>query len=209
MFIETKTADVEVQGVAPEKTSEQVDIKSSVQGEAPEKPIGTESTKVATETTSEKGVAEADDDKGGEKQVQFDEKQQALLNSLLKKEKEKTLNQILSKAGVKSVDELENVKEKLDKANTSREEFVKLREDLALIKNNIKPGAVDVVKAYFKGKGKELTPETLETELKENGAIRDMWVSESKPTIKHVGTTPEDEKNNSYVEFKEKVGKFF
>lgn len=105
-------------------------------------------------------------------QAQVDE----IVSNRLKKEHER----IFKRYNVADFDECDSfmgkaqaydvMKERYDQMQT---ENVSNREYIALLKNNIKPEKYDEVKAYFKGKGVELTEEALSSEMSEH----DYWLN--------------------------------
>ena len=155
----------------------------------------------------------------------FDNEQQQVINSLIKKEKEKERNSILAKLGVSSVEdaktkidafeELETYKEKASKFDEYTKKVADLEGENALLKYNItNEDTKDLVKNYFAGKNETLTSENLEKLFETKPAFKEMWlgkpkVEEQKPSVSFGNSDTNDNGvDDGYANFLKNTGRF-
>lgn len=132
--------------------------------------------KTETETTIED---KKEEDKDNKKVVDKEDLEQAYKNKFAEGARKAEQN-ILSKFGVKSVDELESLIKKEEKPNADLEkmqsELSQLRALQSLNNLNVNKSYQDDVIALIKGKGKEVTEESIKEVLDKHPS----WINDSK-----------------------------
>ena len=147
--------------------------------------------------------------------IVFTKEQQDEINRITSKRvnevKEKTTNDLLAKYGFKEFKELETALGKNQSYDTLKStyesehtELINLREENALIKNNIDPASYDIVKNYFKGAKTELNSESLEKMIKNNTTVAKQWVKHNQITNLGVQAN-ETAKKDNYETWRNKV----
>ena len=150
-----------------------------------------------------------------ENKITFTKEQQDEINRITSKRvnevKEKTTNDFLAKYGFKEFKELETALGKNQSYDTLKStyesehtELINLREENALIKNNIDPAIYDIVKNYFKGAKTELNSESLEKMIKNNATIAKQWVKHNQITNLGIQANETTKKDN-YETWRNKV----
>ncbi len=150
-----------------------------------------------------------------ENKITFTKEQQDEINRITSKRvnevKEKTTNDLLAKYGFKEFKELETALGKNQSYDTLKStyesehaELINLREENALIKNNIDPSSYDIVKNYFKGAKTDLNADALAKMLKDNQVVAKQWVKHNQITNLGVQAN-ESSKKDDYATWRAKV----
>lgn len=204
-----------------ENLNKEVEVSNSSNGEAPVQTneIKTEES-IMQDTTASKVEETVETVENGEEKTKVEKKlytdeQQAKINTLLKEQKEKTLNNLLKNYGFEKQEDLDNAIGKVQSYDTMKDEYSKthdenliLKQDLALIKCKISEDNYEIVKTYFKGLGKELNAESLQGVLKENPTLINQWVKQTDKSSQIIlgNDKQEEKKGDGYEEFKKKIG---
>lgn len=204
-----------------EDLNKEVEVSNSSNGEAPVQTneIKTEES-IMQDTTASKVEETVETVENGEEKTKVEKKlytdeQQAKINTLLKEQKEKTLNNLLKNYGFEKQEDLDNAIGKVQSYDTMKDEYSKthdenliLKQDLALIKCKISEDNYEIVKTYFKGLGKELNAESLQGVLKENPTLINQWVKQTDKSSQIIlgNVKQEEKKGDGYEEFKKKIG---
>lgn len=204
-----------------EDLNKEVEVSNSSNGEAPVQTneIKTEES-IMQDTTASKVEETVETVENGEEKTKVEKKlytdeQQAKINTLLKEQKEKTLNNLLKNYGFEKQEDLDNAIGKVQSYDTMKDEYSKthdenliLKQDLALIKCKISEDNYEIVKTYFKGLGKELNAESLQSVLKENPTLINQWVKQTDKSSQIIlgNAKQEEKKGDGYEEFKKKIG---
>lgn len=116
------------------------------------------------------------------------------LNSIVKERLDRQTSKFLERLGLESMDGIDELLEHARGYGEAQELMTKyqlenedLRQQIAFRDNDVNPDKVDDIKAYFKGKGLELTGDSLKEQLK----THQEWVRHAPKTTTIRALTPE------------------